>query len=109
MSDPRELSNWFHVSFDENGVYFDVRPPGSKGWKDQFLWKNVICVCFKTGDLMTPDEVYIFTDKRPESYRFPMEADGGLEVWNKIIHRKLFGAALAIKVASASTGFYCWP
>ena len=104
-----ELSNWYHVRFDETSVYRDVQPEGKEPWEDQFEWKDVIRVCYQLGDLYVPDELYIFTNKRSESYLIPIEADGGLELWNEIIHRKLFPAALAIKVATTLDGLYCWP
>lgn len=101
--------NWFHVSFDEQTVYLNVNPPGGKEWKVQFHWKNVIRVCFKSEDLWMSDEIYIFISKRPESYVIPTEADGGPEFWGEIIRRDLFDANLAIKIATATEGLYCWP
>jgi hypothetical protein len=86
---------WYQVSFDENTVFLDVNPPGGEGWKDQFQWKDVIRVCFQVGDLWVPDEIYIFTNQRPESYLIPTEADGGLEFWGEIIRRDFFDAELA--------------
>ena len=103
------LSDWYHVSFDGNYVFRKVNPPNGENWKDQLLWKDIIRVCFKPGDLFTSDELYLFTDKRPESYVIPIEADGGSQLWNEIIERELFSAELAIKVATSSDGIYCWP
>jgi hypothetical protein len=100
---------WFQVSFDENSVYLDVDPPGGKGWKDQFQWKDVIRVCFQVGDLWVSDEIYVFTNTRPESYVISTEAIGGPEFWGEIVRRDLFDAELAIKIASATEGLYCWP
>jgi hypothetical protein len=100
---------WYHVSFNETTVFLDVSPPGSEGWKDQFQWKDVIRVCFQLGDLWVSDEIYIFTNKRPESYVIPTEAEGGPEFWGEIIRRDLFDAELAIEIASATEGIYCWP
>jgi len=100
---------WYHVSFDENTVFLDVNPPGGEGWKDQFQWNDIIRVCFQIGDLWVSDELYIFTYKRLESYVIPTEANGGPEFWGEIIRRDLFDAELAIKIASATEGLYCWP
>ena len=105
-----ELSDWYNASFDERCVYRDVRPPGQDPWKDQFEWKDIIRICFQAGDLFSSDELYIFTNKREESYLIPIDASGGLELWNEIIERELFSAALAIKTASdTGGGLYCWP
>ena len=103
------LSDWYHVSFDVNYVFREVNPPNGENWKDQLVWKDIIRVCFKPGDLFTSDELYIFTDQRPESYVIPIEADGGFQLWNEIIERELFSAELAIKVATSTDGIYCWP
>lgn len=105
-----KLSEWYTVSFDDTYVYRDVRPLGGDAWKDHFKWKDIIRVCFQTGDLFSSDELYIFVTGRKESYLIPMEADGGLELWGEIIDHGLFDAELAIKIATVSEqGLYCWP
>jgi hypothetical protein len=38
-----------------------------------------------------------------------MEACGAPELWNETIKKNLFPPSLAIKVASANEGVYCWP
>jgi hypothetical protein len=104
-----DLASWFIVSFDEIFVYLDVHAPKREGWKAQIQWIDIIRVCFKPGALFSPDELYIFTKSRPESYLIPLEANGALKLWNEIINRKLFSAELAIKIASEDQGVYCWP
>ena len=104
-----DLEEWFHVSFDKERIYWDVRPPSKEAWDDKLEWEDVIRVCFKPGSVFQPDEFYIFSHERPESYVVPLEADGGLELWNEIVERGLFSASLAIKVMSKTTGLYCWP
>ena len=103
------LSKWYHVTFDVENIYRNVNPPNEESWTDQLQWKDIIRICFKLGDLYTSDELYMFTDKREESYLIPIEANGGIELWNEIISRKLFDADLAIKIASTIDGIYCWP
>jgi len=104
------LSEWYNLSFDDISVYRDVRPPGGEAWKDRFEWKDIIRICFQTGDLYSSNELYIFVTDRKESYLIPMEADGGLELWGEIIDHGLFDAELAIKIATVSEqGLYCWP
>ncbi|MHA2006211.1 MAG: hypothetical protein ACXABO_16505 [Promethearchaeota archaeon] len=105
-----ELSEWYKVIFDSIFVYRDVRPPGGEPWKDQFEWDDVVRICFQTGDLYTPDEIYVFVKDRKESYLIPMETNGGLELWGEIIDRGLFDTELAIKVTTESeTSLNCWP
>ncbi len=104
------LSDWYTVTFNDTYVYRDVQPPGGESWKDHFEWKNVIRVCFQTGDLYSSDELYIFVRNRKESYLIPMEANGVLELWGEIIDRGLFDAELAIKIATVSEQeMFCWP
>ena len=105
------LSEWYHVSFDKKCVHRDVHPPGGEAWKDQFEWKDIIRICFQTGDLYSSDELYIFIKDKKESFLIPMEVDGGLELWGEIIDRRLFDAELAIKIVSeAEEGILtCWP
>ena len=104
-----ELSEWFHVSFDEAGVHREVNPPGGEAWSDQFAWGDVIRVCLKGGDLFESDELYIFTRQRPESYVIPTEAEGGLALLDELVKHRLFDAQLAIEAATATEGLWCWP
>lgn len=103
---------WFHVSFDQENVYLNVNPPGEEGWKAQFQWKDIIRVCYRPYSYFATDEIYIFTNKRPESYVIPTECLGGSELWGEIVSQNLFPADLAIKVVSSSSNLgelYCWP
>ena len=73
-------------------------------------WDQIIRICFLSGDLFQSDELYVFTDQRPESYAIPLDGKGGLELWNEIITRGLFDAELAIRAASSTSGdLLCWP
>jgi hypothetical protein len=105
------LETWYHVSFDENKVFRDVSPPGGEAWKDEFLWEDIIRICFKPSDFLSSDEIYIFTSERPESYLIPTEADGGSDLWGEIIERNFFDAELAIEAATSTEpeALYCWP
>ncbi len=104
------LSTWYHVSFDGEKIYRETNPPNGEEWNDELFWKDIIRVCFKAGeDLFDNDEIYIFTDKRDESYLIPTMTDGGAELWGEIIDRGLFDAELGIKVATGLEGLHCWP
>jgi hypothetical protein len=104
------LEEWFHVTFDNELIYIHIHAPGQNEIKDSIKWADIIRVCFKTGDFMSPDEIYIFVKDRPESYLIPTEADGGADLWGEIINRKLFDAELAIKAATApEDSLFCWP
>jgi hypothetical protein len=108
-NDVRPLSEWFRVNFDETGVELNVEPPGREPWKSSIKWERVIRVCFKSGDLLSSDEIYIFTDERPESWLIPTEAFGGMELWYEIIERGLFDAETAIKAATGTNELFCCP
>ena len=103
------LNEWFSVHFDNEAVHIEATPPGGTAWADDIQWERIIRVCFKAGDLFDSDEIYLFTDERPESYLIPTEASGGLALWTEIIERKLFDADLAIKAATATNEIFCSP
>ncbi len=110
MDKPGPLSSWYHVRFNDDGITRDVHPHGQEPWTDFVEWTKIIRICFKTAEeFYDVDELYIFTSERPESYLIPMEADGALELWNKIIDKGLFDARLAIELASSSGRLACWP
>jgi hypothetical protein len=104
-----ELGDWFHVRFDEHGVYRRVESPGKEPWSDQFAWVDVVRVCLEVRDFLESDALYIFTRQRPESYAIPMEAEGGTALLEELIRRRLFDAELAIRAAATPEGLFCWP
>ena len=104
------IEEWFHVTFDEDLIHIHIDIPDQEERRESFSWSEIIRVCFKTGDFMSPDEIYIFIESRPESYLIPTEADGGSLLWGEIIDRGLFDAELAIKAAtSPADELFCWP
>jgi hypothetical protein len=105
------ISTWYRVSFDDTLVYRQANPETGKAWNDSFAWADVIRVCFEASeDFMTSDTIYVFTNKRPESYEIPTEAKGGSELWGEIIRRNLFDAELSIKISMGQKkGISCWP
>jgi hypothetical protein len=104
------ISDWFHVSFNEDSIYIKINPPSRVEITDAIKWDEIIRVCFKTGDLFSSDEILIFIDSREESYLIPTEAFGAGELWGEIIERNLFNAELAIKAATAPEDeIFCWP
>ncbi|MFX0071187.1 MAG: hypothetical protein ACFFAO_08865 [Candidatus Hermodarchaeota archaeon] len=103
------LDTWYFVSFDNEYIYRKVDPPGREGWNDKLRWQDIIRVCFQPGEFLEPDELYIFTNEREESYLIPLEADGAQKLWGEIVERNLFDAELAIKIMSMTEGLFCWP
>ena len=103
------LADWFRVGFDDTVINIRVNPPERPAWESRVEWARIIRVCFKAGDLFTTDEIYLFTDERPESYLIPTEAGGGAALWDEIIRRGVFDAELAIEAASATDRLFCWP
>ena len=104
------MNKWFEVSFDEDTIIITRRKLLFLKSITKLSWSHIIRVCFLAGDYIRYDEVYLFTDLRPESYVIPMDGDGSLLLWNEIIKRGLFDAELAIKAASApSDELFCWP
>ena len=108
-SDSAGVTSWFRVTWDAEQVHLDVEPPGHSEWEASFPWSSVSRVCFKAEGLEASDGIYVFTTLRPESFAIPTEASGGAALWNEIVKRGLFSAALAVAAASAVDGIFCWP
>jgi hypothetical protein len=107
--DSAGVATWFRVTWDSEQVHLDVEPPGRSPWEASFTWSSVCRVCFKAEGLEASDGIYVFTTLRPESFAIPTEASGGTALWNEIVKRGLFSAALAVTAASAADGTFCWP
>ena len=103
-----QLKDWFKVTFDSKKIILNVNPPENDAWDDEIVFERIIRVCFNAQGYLQQDEIYIFTDERPESYVIPMEAKGASDLFNELIERKLFDAQLAIE-AAAGEGLYIWP
>ena len=104
------IKEWFHVTFDVDSIHIHIGVPERDEIRESFSWSEIIRICFKTGDFLSSDEIYIFIKSRPESYLIPTEADGGSSLWGEIIDRGLFDAELAIKAAtSPADELFCWP
>jgi len=101
---------WFEVSYDAEKITISRRKLFILNSVTEISWSRIIRICFLAGDHIKFDEVYIFTDERPESYVIPLDSYGGLQLWGEIIERGLFDAELAINAASASSDeLLCWP
>ncbi|MFX0107427.1 MAG: hypothetical protein ACFE7R_04020 [Candidatus Hodarchaeota archaeon] len=104
------LDTWFHVMFDDESIDIHIHPPNGEESRARLKWSEIVRVCFKPADFLGSDEILIFTKGRETSYLIPVEADGGLALWNDIISRNLFDAELAIKIAmSTDDEYHCWP
>ena len=101
---------WFEVEFNVDTITISRRRFLVLKTFTEISWSRIIRICFLAGDHIKFDEVYIFTNERPESYVIPMDSFGGLQLWNEIIERGLFDAELAIKAASSTSDeLFCWP
>lgn len=103
------LREWYSVGFDDSAIALQVSPPNGVAWEVTILWEQIIQVCFKTGDWMESDEIYLFTDERPESHAIPTEAEGGRALWSEILARQLFDAEMAIQAAATTNELFCSP
>jgi hypothetical protein len=104
------MMKWFEVDYDADTITISRRKLLFLKSVTVISWSRIIRICFLAGDHIKFDEVYIFTDARPESYVIPMDSFGGLQLWGEIIERGLFDAELAIEAASAlSDELLCWP
>ncbi len=101
--------DWYRVSFDEQRLYRNVAPPGRAAWGDALEWARIIRVCYQVGDFIDPDEIYLFSDERPESYLIPLSADGGKELFDEILRRQLLPGDLALQAMLTPETLVCWP
>ena len=101
---------WFEVDYDAESITISRRKLFLLKAVTEISWSRIIRICFLGGDHIKFDELYIFTDERPQSYIIPMDAYGALQLWSEIIKRGLFDAEIAIQAASASSDeLLCWP
>ncbi len=103
------MIDWFGIGLTEEHATLTVTSPGRPSWTAKIRWKDIERVCYEPGDWLQSDTLYVFVAGRPESYVIPTEADGGLAFWQALIEQGLFDAALAVEVAGATEGVFCWP
>ena len=101
--------DWYVVEFDDMAVRRHVSPSGSEGWSDHFYWHDIIRVCYQAGDFLESDEVFIFTNQRPNSYQIPTEAMGGSALMGELVRRGLFGLDVMLEAMQHSGKLYCKP
>jgi hypothetical protein len=101
--------DWYIVNFDEMAVHRQVTPEGSHPWSDSFYWHDIIRVCFVAGSFLDQDEVFIFTNQKPESYQIPMEAIGASELMGELSQRGLFSTTLLLEAMQHEGVLYCHP
>jgi hypothetical protein len=99
---------WYKVTCHEDFILLDVAPPNNEPWTEKIYWNEIIRVCYKLGDLLEPDEMYIFIKGREPSYLISTEAIGGSELWGRIVGKNLFDPTYAIDMMLQSEGLYCW-
>ena len=98
--------DWYHVTFDAQGLARDVRPPGREAWQDTVAWGDIARVCLEMEGFLGSDSLHIFTRLRPAAYTLPLAAPRVSEVLSELIRRGLYDAELAIQ-AAASEGLFC--
>jgi hypothetical protein len=101
--------DWYIVNFDEMAVHRQVTLDGSDGWSDSFHWHDIVRVCFQAGGFLEQDEVFIFTNQKPESYQIPMEAIGAAELMGELSRRGLFSTTLLLKAMQGGGELFCQP
>lgn len=105
----QRLSDWYHVTFDDERVTVRAEPPWRRPWEQQFAWGAIERVVFKAEGRSASDGIYVFTSDRPESYVIPTEAEGASSFWDELITRGLFDPDLAIEATASMQGIFIWP
>ena len=59
---------WFEVDYDADTITISRRKALFLKSVTKISWFRIIRVCFLVGDHIKFDEVYLFTDERPESW-----------------------------------------
>jgi len=108
MTMPGEIG-WFVVTTDDQSIHLVVTPPGRSPWQAVLPWSSITRVCFEAEGPLLSDSLYLFTALRPESWAVPVEAVGGVPLFQELVRRHLFDAGLAITAMKAQTGLFCWP
>ncbi len=88
-------------------VYRHVAPPSMEAWSDEFHWHDIIRICYQAGDFLEPDEVFVFTNQRPESYQIPMEATGASELMGELSRRGLFPLEMLLEAMQSQGELVC--
>ncbi len=105
----RPLSEWFFVTFDDQQVLLDVRPPGREPWSAAILWSEVNRICFVGEGLDASDGIYLYVNYREESFVVPVEASGGEAFVEELISRDYFASEAFVAALSSPYGMFCWP
>ena len=101
-------NEWFEVTFDEVEIRLEVKPPGTARC-ETFQWQQIERICYRVEYLGVSDGIYLFLAQRDGSLAVPVDAKGGFQFWQEILRRNRFDTQLAIEVATAIDGTYCWP
>ncbi len=101
--------DWYSISFNEQTISFDVRPPNLSPWNATIRWDEISRVCYKTGEFPEPDDIYIFVRNREHSYRIPSTATNAEDLWAEILRRDLFDAEVAVQLLTTSNEIQCFP
>ncbi len=64
---------WFEVSYDAENITISRRKLILFRTITEISWSRIIRICFLGGDHIKSDEIYLFTDERPESHVIPMD------------------------------------
>lgn len=104
-----KLENWFVVTWDDEYIYRDVSPPTGNSYQDKFCWADIERIGFEANYPPESDDLYFFTNQRPESYMIPTEAKNGGELWLLVIEKGLFDEALAKKAMASEAGLFFYP
>ncbi len=109
MNSIPQLLDWFYVRCTDKHLELDVCPPNGKGWQAQLAWGEIVRVCLEIGDMVTPDDLYIFVREREAGYVVPLECDGHDALVENLIERILVVASDLIDVMTGKLDFKCWP
>jgi hypothetical protein len=103
------MREWFRVEFDDDRIRASAQPPGEPPFEFELSWRDIEKVVFIAEDYLRSDWICLVGCDRDDSYDVPIEADGGLALWEEILNRGLFDRELAGEASRSLGGRFEWP
>ena len=85
----KKFKSCFFVSWDDTYVCIETRLPNRSVTLEKFRWQDIEKICMEAKCKKFSDEIFFFTSDRLEAYIVPVEANGGHELIEVLILKKL--------------------
>jgi len=107
---PKPMSELLTVEFDDARVRVLVLAGLDPAWNQEFVWADIVRVCFKDEGLYTSDSIIIQLHGRERPVVVPSEAKGGSEFFGALSERGYFPQEVWQRATGETSGaMHCWP